>query len=84
MHKIHSCNPPDIFKQLFTPLNQIHSYATRSATQGAFFWQAASNKYGKRSLKHLGPKIWEYIDPSLYELSSFTFKKRYRDNLIAA
>jgi len=57
MHKIHSGNPPDNFKQLFTPLNQIHSYETRSATRGAFCWQAASNKYGKRSLKHLGPKI---------------------------
>jgi len=47
MHKIHSGNPPDNFKQLFTPLNQIHSYATRSATRGAFFWQAASNKWEK-------------------------------------
>jgi len=34
MHKIHSANPPDNFKQLFTPLNQIHSYATGSATRG--------------------------------------------------
>ena len=47
MHKMHAGNPPDNFKQLFTPLNQIHSYATRSATRGAFFWQAAENKYGK-------------------------------------
>jgi len=36
-------------------------------------WQAAAKKYGKRSLKHLGPKIWDCIDPSMYELSSFTF-----------
>jgi len=84
MHKNHSANPPDNIKQLFTPLNHIHSYAIRSATRGAFFWQAASSKYEKRSLRHLGPKIWDCIDPSLYELSSFTFKKRYRDNLIVA
>jgi len=84
MHKIHSGNPPDDFKRLFTPFNQIHSYATRSTTRGAFFWQAASSKYGKRSLKHLGPKIWDHVDPTLYELFSFTFKKRYRDILIAA
>jgi len=43
MHKIHSGNPPDILKRLFTHLNQIHSHATRSATRGAFFWQAASS-----------------------------------------
>jgi len=34
---IHSGNPPGNFKQLFTPLIQIHSYATRSATRGALF-----------------------------------------------
>ena len=82
MHKMHAGNLPDNFKQLFTPLNQIHSYATRSATRGAFFWQAAENKYGKGSLKHLGHKMWDFIDPSLYEFSWFTFKNRYRDNLI--
>ena len=67
----------------FTSVNQINSYATRSATRGAFIWQAASNKYGKRALKHFGPKIWDCIDPTLYELSSFAFKKHYRNNLIA-
>ena len=29
----------------------------------------------KKPLNHLGPKIWDCIDHSLYELSSFTFKK---------
>ena len=48
VHEMHAGNPPDNLKQLFTPLNQIHSYATRSATRGAFFWQAAENKYGKQ------------------------------------
>jgi len=41
MHKFHSGNPLDNVKRLFSPLNQIHSYATRSATRGTFFWQAA-------------------------------------------
>jgi len=45
--------------------------------------QAAVNKYGKRSLKHLGSIIWDCIDSSLYDLSFYTLKKRYRDNLIA-
>ena len=59
---MHAGNPPDNFKQLFTPLNQIHSYVTRSATRGAFFWQAAENKYGKRSLKHLKNSKKRYRD----------------------
>ena len=50
---------------IFTPLNQIHSCVTRSARRGAFFWQAASSKYGKRCAKHLGHNFCDYIDPSL-------------------
>ena len=85
--EIYSGNPPDKFMRLFTSLKQIHSYATRNATQGAFFWQAVIKQMWKKifkTLRHPGPKIWDYIDLSLHELSSFTFKKRSRDFLIAA
>jgi len=43
MHVIYSGNAPDNFKRLFTSLNQIHSYATRSTARAAFFWQVASS-----------------------------------------
>jgi len=33
-------------------------------------------KYGKRSLRHLGPKIWDNIDPSLHDSSQLTLKKQ--------
>jgi len=78
MLKFHSGNLPDHFNRLFTPVNQVHCHATRSATRGAYFWQMAHTKHGKRSLKHLGPKIWDNIDPSLHDSSPFTFKKQYR------
>ena len=29
--------------------NQLHCHATHSATRGAYFWQMAHTKYGKRS-----------------------------------
>ena len=41
MHKFHSGNLPDNFNHLFTPVKQVHCYATRSATRGAYFWQMA-------------------------------------------
>jgi len=45
----------------------------------------AHTKYGKRSLRHLGPKIWHKIDPSfVHDSSQLTFKKQYRDVLISA
>ena len=65
MQKINSGNPPDKFKQLFTPLNQIHSCATRNTIWGAFFWQAASNTVNtEKDLQNiLAPKsIWDCID----------------------
>jgi len=82
--RYHSGNLPDNFNYLFTSVNQVHCHATRSATRGAYFWQMAHTKYGKRSLRHLGPKIWEKIDPPLHVSSQLTFKKQYRDVLIPA
>ena len=84
MHKFHSGNLPDNFNHLFTPVNQVHCHATRSATRGASFWQMARNKYGKWSLKHPGAKIRDNIDPSVHDSSRFTFEKHYRDLLISA
>jgi len=48
------------------------------------FWQMAHTNYGKRSLRHLGPTIWDKIDPSLHDSSQLTFKKQYTDILISA
>ena len=66
MHGLHWGRIPVNFDQLFTPVSQAHSYATRAATRGGYISQMASTVKGKRSLKYLGPKIWEFIDPSLY------------------
>ena len=84
IYKFHSGNLPDNLNHLFTPVNQVHCHATRSATRGAYFWQMAHTKHGKRSLRHLGPKIWDKIDPSLHDRSQLTYKKTYRDVLISA
>ena len=84
MHNFHSGNLSDNFNHFFTPVNQVHCHAARSAPRGAYVWQMAHTKYGKRFLKHLGPKVWHNIDPSLHDSSQLTFKKQYRDVLISA
>ena len=84
MHKFHSGNLPDNFNHLFTPVNQVHCHATRSASRDAYFWQMAHTKYGKRPLRHLGPKIWDKIDPLFMTAPSSHKKKQYRDVLISA
>jgi len=42
----------------------------------------ASTTKGKRSLKHLGPKIWDSIDPSLHDISLPAFKRQLKDKLV--
>jgi len=65
MHNLHWGRIPVNFDHLFTSVNQTHSHANRAATRGGYIWQLASTVKGKRSLEHLGPKIWDSIDPSL-------------------
>jgi len=76
MHRLHWCRIPVSFDQLFTSVSQAHSHATRGSRRGGYSWQLASTVKGKRSLKHLGPKIWDLIDPSLYDISSPAFKRQ--------
>jgi len=82
MHRLHWGRIPVNFDQLFTSVSQAHSYATRAATRGGYVWQMASTVKGKRSLKHLGPKIWDSIDPSLYDISLPAFKRQLKDKLV--
>jgi len=68
------------FDQLFIPVSQAHSHAARAATRGGYIWQMVSTVKAKRSLKHLGPKFWDSIDPSLYDISLPAFKRQLKDN----
>jgi len=39
---------------------------------------------GKRSLKHLDPKIWDSINPYLHDISPPSFKRQLKDRLVNA
>jgi len=82
MHDLHWGRIPVNFDQLFTSVNQAHSHATLATTRGGYICQLASTVKGKRSLKHLGPKIWDCIDPSLYDISPPAFKRQLKDKLV--
>jgi len=83
MHSLHWGRIPVNFDHLFTSVSQAHSHATRAATRGGYIWQLASTVKGKRALKHLGPKIWDSTDPSLYiSPPAFKFKRLLKDKLV--
>jgi len=50
--------------------------------RGGYMWQMASTVKGKRSLKHLDPKIWDSIDPSSYDISLPAFNRQLKDKLV--
>ena len=82
MHRLHWDRHPVNSDQLFTPVSQAHSHATRAATRGGYIWQLALTVKRKRSPKHLGSKIWDSIDPSLYDISLPAFNRQLKDKLI--
>ena len=82
MHNLHWGRIPVNFDHLFTSVNQAHPHATRAAKRGGCIWQLASTVRSKRSLKHLGPKIWDSIDPSSYDISPPAFKRQLKDKLV--
>jgi len=43
----------------------------------------SSKQHQVNMYKHLGPNIWDYIDPALYEFFSYAFKN-VRDILIGS
>jgi len=66
------------------PMSGPWSHATRAATRGGYICQLASAVKGKRSLKHLDQKIWDFIDPFLYDISLPAFKRQLKDRLVNA
>ena len=76
MHRLYWGRFPVNFNQLFTSVSQAHSHATCAATLAAGF-----DSQGKRSLKHLGPKIWDSIDPSSY-ISPPAFKRQLKYRVV--
>jgi len=80
MHRLHWGRIPVNFDQSFTPVSQAHSHGTCAAIRGGYIWQMASTVKGERSLKHIGPKIWDSIDPSLYDISLPAFKRQLKTN----
>ena len=75
MHRLHLGMLPPTYNHLFTRVSNIHSYSTRGAAQGKYFWPSVNNELGKKSLQYSGPKFWSSIDPSILDLSPFGFKR---------
>jgi len=82
MQSLHRGIIPVNFDQIFASVSHVYSHATRAATRGGWIHLAAGFKNERKSsLEHLGPKIWESIDPSLYDISTSAFKRQLKGGL---
>ncbi len=57
MMKIHNNLLPSIFNTLFTPVNCVHSYNTRSAAKQSNYIPKIRTNYGLFNIRFPGPKV---------------------------
>ena len=73
--------PPD-FDGLFTSINSKHLHKTRLASTFNYSLPLVRTNYGRFNITFSGPKIWNSLDESLKILSKYSFKKKFKEQLI--
>ena len=67
---------PPSFNNYFTKLDVIHHYNTRQKVTSEFFQPFIASETGKKSLQHIGLKIYKNI-PKEFKPCSFPSFKKY-------
>jgi hypothetical protein len=75
------CLPPD-FDGLFTSSNSKHLHETRLASSFNYSLPLVRTNYEIFNITFSGPKIWNSLDESLKILSNYSFKKKFKEQLI--
>ena len=74
---------PPTFQNYFTALNNIHVKPTRATSSHNFFVSFFKTLKLQRSIKYLGPKIWNSLDHEIKNSKSLkTFKSRLKYSLL--
>ena len=67
-----------ITENYFTPVNEIHSYNTRSSSSKCYFLPSVNTTAGKRSLLFRGTKLWNAIPVDIKQYPYHKFVKYYK------
>ena len=65
MHKLYNNQPPEFFKQYFTEIKQIVSYATRLSCHKNYFLSQYRLKQNQSQVTYLSQKIWAKISDQI-------------------
>ena len=68
----------ELFRDMFTPISDIHSYDTRQAKNKKLFVFFKSTSRGQQSITYIGPHVWNFILSKINPICSIgSFKKTY-------
>ena len=74
---------PPSFNNYFTKLDVIHHYNTRQKVTSEFFQPFIASEAGKKSLQHIGLKIWKNIPEEFKHCSFSSFKKYVKSSAVS-
>ena len=82
MYKYMNGMLPELFRDMFTPISDIHSYDTRQAKNKKLFVSFKSTSRGQQSVTYIGPHVWNFILSKINPICSIgSFKKHIRQLL---
>ena len=82
MYDIHRKTAPPNLLGLFSQVDSVHSYNTRSASAGNFYINYSRLKQQSHSFSRIGCKIWNELPESLRMKNKSSFKKHLQDKLL--
>ena len=77
MFKFHNNLLPSSFDTFFTPVENIHSYDTKSAANQSHSLPRARTNYATFNIRFQGPKVWNYLGKNVKS----TYLNKFKENL---
>ena len=79
MYKVVNDTAPPYLKDLFKPVNSIHSLNTRQSKAGDFYIHKCNTNYGKSMFQYKGCVLWNTITSNIQSANNFmSFKLNFK------
>ena len=82
MYDISKTNVPPNISAMFTSLEKIHEYNTRSSSMKIFYVKCTGSDLQKRFFANTGARVWNVVPMELRENSKHNFREKMHDKLL--
>ena len=79
MYKTVSGHGPEIRKEAFLDISNIHEHATRSAVKGDLFVPRKTPSIAQQAVSIAGPRLWNMIPSTIRNTFKVRLKEHYLD-----